>query len=240
MKVYAVVPVNFTYNDEVHCPEGFEKPTEAFHEKANAEARAAELNKKDVNDLEYEDYDGMKYEEYYVVQEVEVPDVVDLKPAEPAGATESPYAKAQRLKAEAAKAAEAAASDAFKAGAAELFERHPLLESFTFRAYTPYFSDGDPCTYGVYADEPDVNGESWEECELVSSGEKYVPGKGYAKTGEPGALYEAWRKDIPRFVHSFDNEDIEALFGDHVRVTVSYDRASKSVSTSTDDYSGHD
>lgn len=238
MKVYAIVPTNWNYDDEWYSAEGFKKPTEAYHDKAKAEARALELNKKgtsvSLDDINECDRDTP----FFSVVEVEVPDLTPAQVAdEPVG--ESAYQKAQRLKAGAAKAAAAAAESALKEGAKLLFEKHPLLTSFTFRCYTPYFCDGDPCHYGVYADEPDVNGEDWEECELVSSGEKhaYVDGKyTCVKTGEPGALYEAWSKDIPRFVHSFDSDDIETLFGDHTKVTVKYDRATKEVSFEQDDY----
>ena len=232
MKVYAVVPVNFSYNDEWHYPEGFNKPTEAFRERANAEARAAELTAKAKKEWELRFEDEDQDSPYYVVQEVEVPDAA--APDEPKG--ESPYQKAQRLK---AKAAKAAASDAFKAGAAELFERHPLLESFGFTAYTCYFADGDPCTFSVYADEPWVNGARSYDNKDCSDGFEWQSGKGRVKVGEPGPLAAA-ADDISKFVYSFDQDDIEAMFGDHVKVTATYDRAAKKVEVKTADHSHHD
>ncbi len=232
MKIYAIVPTNWNYDDEWYSAEGFKKPTEAYRDKAKALARAEELNKKGTTVSANDIHEYCRDTPFFNVVEMDAPDLAE---SEKAG--ESAYQKAQRLKAEAAKAASQAVESAFMAGAAELFEKHPLLTSFTFRCYTPYFNDGDTCRYGVHADECDINGESWEECELVSSGEKWDRAKGeYVKTGEPGALYDAWRKDIPRFVHSFDNDDMESMFGDHVTVTVSYDRATKTVSTDTDDY----
>lgn len=243
MKLYAVSPINWSYNDEFYSEEGLNKPVMAFRKKENAEAKAKELNEAQIKRNGASRY-SMETEDgpitnYYTVSEVEAPDV-DV--GEPSPTNESAYDRAIRMKNEARKAAREAAQSAFKEGAKALFDKHPLLTSFTFRAYTPYFCDGETCTYGVYADEPDLNGESWEDNPLCASGEDYkcVDGK-YTriKTGEPGALYQAWSEDIPRFVHGFDNEDIMSMFGDHVEVTVSYDRATGVVSTLTDEYS-HD
>lgn len=245
VKIYAIVPTNWDYDDEWYSAEGYGKPTEAYHDKGKAEVRAAELNagsasKHHISREDISEYD--RHRPFYNVVEVGCVDLVALEKADAAAAaaTESPYEKARRLKREAKEQARALALSAFKEGAKALFDKHPLLTSFTFRCYTPYFNDGDTCRYGVHADEPNVNGEYWEECDLVSSGEKWdSKERKYVKTGEPGALYEAWSADIPKFVYSFDKDDVEAMFGDHTEVTVKYDRAAGTVAIEQDEYS-HD
>jgi hypothetical protein len=42
-----------------------------------------------------------------------------------------------------------------------LFETYPVLKQIHFTAYTPYFNDGDECTYECYADYCGFNG--WEQ-----------------------------------------------------------------------------
>lgn len=39
---------------------------------------------------------------------------------------------------------------AFMAVVAELFVAEPLLQSFSWTQYAPYFNDGDPCTFSVH------------------------------------------------------------------------------------------
>lgn len=36
----------------------------------------------------------------------------------------------------------------FEAEAKTIFERHPKLDSFKWRQYTPYFNDGEECIFG--------------------------------------------------------------------------------------------
>lgn len=50
------------------------------------------------------------------------------------------------------------AKEHFNTLAQELFDKHPDLKQFSWEQYTPYFNDGDVCSFGVYADEPLING----------------------------------------------------------------------------------
>jgi len=56
----------------------------------------------------------------------------------------------------------------FKTGIKELFNQYPDLKSFAWTQYTPYFNDGDECTFGAYTDSVYINGdtESVYPCEL--------------------------------------------------------------------------
>lgn len=47
----------------------------------------------------------------------------------------------------------------------ELFDKWPKLNSFGVDSYTPYFNDGDPCTWGLYNDPErvKVNGLTYHD-----------------------------------------------------------------------------
>lgn len=40
--------------------------------------------------------------------------------------------------------------DAINEGAGDLFKKHPKLQQFGWRQYTPYFNDGDPCSFSAH------------------------------------------------------------------------------------------
>lgn len=47
----------------------------------------------------------------------------------------------------------------------ELFEMHPEVKKLQFTAYTPYWNDGDECTYWCNASSADINGSEYDEDE---------------------------------------------------------------------------
>jgi len=105
---------------------------------------------------------------------------------------------------------------------APLFEKYPELKSFSWEQYTPYFDDGDTCTFGVHdvsqingVDEygEDDEGTTWDT--LVSSG--------WGKDEDKGPLYPAY-EEAQEYLNKLGDEACEALFGDHVRVVVYPDK----------------
>jgi len=46
---------------------------------------------------------------------------------------------------------------AFKTGIKELFDQYPDLNNFAWVQYTPYFNDGDECTFGAYTESVYIN-----------------------------------------------------------------------------------
>lgn len=53
----------------------------------------------------------------------------------------------------------------------ELFEMHPEVKKLQFTAYTPYWNDGDECTYWCNASSADINvsdDDEEEDCPKVS------------------------------------------------------------------------
>ena len=137
------------------------------------------------------------------------------------------YTRAREKIAAAKAEAQSIAEVAFREEATELLDELGV-ESFTWQQYTPYFNDGDACVFGVYADEPKINGfDAYEAPDRVtylwgdkltalSTEERAEYERKYAEYSEP------YRK-VARFVISWETEDLLFMFGDHVEVTVSRD-----------------
>ena len=100
------------------------------------------------------------------------------------------------------KKAKAAAKELFHEGSVKLFEDNPDLVKITWRQYTPYFNDGDTCVFSANHTYADVftkaTSEDEDEC-LENVGD-------FPKVEE--------------FLEQFTDDDMFALFGDHVKVIV--------------------
>jgi hypothetical protein len=81
----------------------------------------------------------------------------------------------------------------FLAACRALFKAHPELESLGWSQYTPFFGGDSPCRFRVLCDEPDINGPDIQEAKLQGL--------------------------VAEFLSGFSDE-MEGMFGDHVRVTV--------------------
>jgi hypothetical protein len=75
-----------------------------------------------------------------------------------------------------------------------IFEKYPKLQSVRWTAYTPWFNDGEPCTYS--------SNHEWAEMEWE---------------GENNAEAES---EIEKFLANFDDDLMMDLFGDHVEIIV--------------------
>jgi len=111
----------------------------------------------------------------------------------------------------------------------DLFEQSEIINSFTWRAYTTYFNDGDTCTFSVHCDYPDINGENIDDLEWYDWKVKY-----YLKGEErfQNLLEENPQINIKESKIIYDFIDILEsipedfmldLFGDHVEVTLNRD-----------------
>jgi hypothetical protein len=69
-------------------------------------------------------------------------------------------------------------SELFTNGAKTLFEQYPMVESVHWTQYTPYFNDGEECTFSAYCPNRD---SEWGD--LLFNGSEY----------EGDELDEAWR-----------------------------------------------
>ena len=99
----------------------------------------------------------------------------------------------------AVEAAKKSGQDASKEVFKEFFEQFPEVDKIQWTQYTPYFNDGDACTFGV--NKPDF---ILDDGNVVSSW--YGDGKKYVT-------------DSLRALFGFELL-MESVFGDHVEVTV--------------------
>lgn len=106
--------------------------------------------------------------------------------------------------------------DYFTTEANKIFEEHPLVEEWSFTAYTPYFNDGDTCVYQVNCDYPKLNGEDWSDCGNLTHWDKN-PNPDYSL--EKYKAHEA----VTEFLGGLAEDDMAETFGDHVEVTIRKD-----------------
>lgn len=114
----------------------------------------------------------------------------------------------------------------FHEALSDVFEKHPKLNSFGWKQYTPYWNDGEPCTFGLGQVE-EING--YEDNSYDSSPNQDEGGEGYNPwnnisiswkkiVGNPEA--DSMVKDLNGFIDQFPLEVMEALFGDHSSVKI--------------------
>lgn len=125
----------------------------------------------------------------------------------------------------------------FLKGMNKIFEMYPEVKTVSWRQYTPYFNDGEECTFSAHVSDFYVNGrdnygdtmygydEDDFEGENVLKKEEmeydWVNGKKVYKN--PGSksikIYEA----IDSFLNQLDDDDYKTMFGDHAIVIVKKD-----------------
>ncbi len=140
--------------------------------------------------------------------------------------------------------------EVFSESAKELFEKFPKLDWFEWTQYTPYFNDGDECTFSVNAEDNQVwiNGLECENGGFYFSTTKWSKdssGKSsYIDKTDEEILSEEFNSDegttfrdldmtvseivklkhaIPAFVQSFDEDYLKEAFGDHTSVKMHRD-----------------
>lgn len=148
------------------------------------------------------------------------------------------------------------AKQMFTDGMTQLFEENPLLDSFGFTAYSPYFNDGDECVFHIHCDTDYgmyINGFSNDDKDTDEGGQgrfesrekdeyiwnrktRYDYSKGYDNRvkidGEP--VIDSMLENVSNFVNSFPEDVWEELIGNHVMVRISRD------GIETTDYDDHD
>jgi hypothetical protein len=136
-------------------------------------------------------------------------------------------------------------TDIFNKGIKELFDKYPNhLAQISWRQYTPYFNDGDPCTFRV--SEFYINGQ-----EAYDYGDDIPEIVDSLYTAEEKTLRDAWQpdpsnrwdyksfytglsterveefktaeKEVYKFLGLFSEDDYEFMFDDHVKVTITRD-----------------
>lgn len=131
-------------------------------------------------------------------------------------------AESEEIQARIRKAAQEQVAPVLKQAFLELVAKVPKVKALRWRQYTPYFNDGESCTFGVsdlYALLSDVEEDSedgdyedgYEEMHISS----YNPKIGSLSKVE-SCLLEDFRKEFS----SISDDMFEAAFGDHARVTI--------------------
>lgn len=110
----------------------------------------------------------------------------------------------------------------FIKGMDSIFDKYPEVKSVSWNQYTPYFNDGEECTFRCNVDDFSVNGFS----EYSDDGEEglvnvleYDYDKNYKrvyKYHNGQEIYDA----IDGFLSQLDEDDYRTMFGNHVEVIV--------------------
>lgn len=104
-----------------------------------------------------------------------------------------------------------------------LFDKYPNIHGVSWLQYTPYFCDGDPCYFGVYADlyyglSIDFDGTGYEDYENLMA---------YREEGTDGIADDEELKkvfqDFEAFFYAFDPEQLQAVVPDEGRVYLTRD-----------------
>lgn len=109
-----------------------------------------------------------------------------------------------------------------------LFEKSKKIESIGWTQYTPYFNDGDECTFGVRNDDLYVNGEDQDDVPFYNWRVKHYLEKGEYKSeieGDKDIDIEECKilQEFRDVLQSVPEEFYKDLFGDHSKVTINRD-----------------
>jgi hypothetical protein len=122
----------------------------------------------------------------------------------------------------------------FEEASATLFEEYPNLVKFGWSQYTPYFNDGDTCTFSSHHEYPSIvftstPKQSEDEDDDYDNDEfsEYHYTDGYGKdkkkktnlTPDEEAEY-ATGMAVIEFLKNFEDDDMLSMFGDHQRISV--------------------
>lgn len=109
----------------------------------------------------------------------------------------------------------------FVEGSKQVFADFPELVSVSWRQYTPYFNDGDTCTFRAHNEYPAmtvlVDGEEIED-------EEFSPSEWAVKYMDPKLLpFYDKMVVVQQWLAEFDEDYLLAAFGDHAQVTLTRD-----------------
>lgn len=109
----------------------------------------------------------------------------------------------------------------------ELFDKYPELKSITWAQYTPYFNDGDTCTFSVREFDfglADDAPEDWKEAmgEYADSDYHYGESIYTARHTSIPKLKEL-AVDVTQLGRDMPDDLLQYIFGDHCQVVVTRD-----------------
>ena len=138
------------------------------------------------------------------------------------------YKKAQEAVAKARKEAKATVKEAIKEMALEFFSKYPNVLSINWNQYTPHFNDGDPCNFSANVEYPKFTFVAKDGTELTycAGAGSFMDEDDYDYDGD-GSKYGQYSKErdkleeaVVEFLQSFDEDDLEEMFGDGVEITI--------------------
>ena len=112
-----------------------------------------------------------------------------------------------------------------------IFEEHPKLESFGWSQYTPYFNDGETCTFSANTDYIYINGHPADEADWINE----TKITNYGTWNREKRQYEGRTEvanldydpelakitdEVKDFLSNFDEDFFLSQFGDHAEITI--------------------
>jgi hypothetical protein len=119
------------------------------------------------------------------------------------------YEDLRKMKKAYEEARDAGAKDALRDHFKGLFELHPDVAAIRWRQYTPYFNDGEPCTFRVCDPEVLLVGRN-PDVDEYNEGEDNQKGWEFS-----------WELKHPIFKQIELDEDFVRFLGEHVKITIS-------------------
>jgi len=112
-----------------------------------------------------------------------------------------------------------------------IFKEHPKLESFGWSQYTPYFNDGETCTFSANIDYIYINGQPADEADWINE----TKITNYGTWNREKRQYEGRTEvanldydpelakitdEVKDFLSNFDEDFFLSQFGDHAEITI--------------------
>jgi hypothetical protein len=108
----------------------------------------------------------------------------------------------------------------FKTAALELFVEYPVLKSISWSQYTPYFNDGERCYFSSNHSYAAIKFVESDESQDEDEEDEYQ--EGFDKDSVTPKQLKAGNA-AEKFLDNFDDDDMENLFGDGVKVIITKD-----------------
>lgn len=100
----------------------------------------------------------------------------------------------------------------FKEEAAAFFEKYPNVNSISVPMYTPYFNDGEACTFGVASYNTEINGIGEDYCK-----------EDIKDICETEQEFDKIYLEAVKFIEQFDDSDWQFLVPEEGLVTINRD-----------------
>lgn len=100
-----------------------------------------------------------------------------------------------------------------------VFEQFPTLKAFSWLQYTPYWCDGDACTFSVDSYDFGIRLDGMEDIVSPVTGSSEEDDEAILEDND--TLAKEITKVLTDFIGGFDEDVMLQMFGDHAEVVVS-------------------